>query len=180
MKKNLLATAIVIAGLSLAGCTDTHSTRPQISDTNLIATNHSAAENLLALSSTKLSKSQPVLVASFVDVDNLESSSTFGRITSEQVASKLSQSGYPVIEMKLRNNVFIKEQSGEFILSRELVNLSTEHDAQAVLAGTYAVGTNSVWVTSKLIRTTDGVILSSYDYVLPMGPDTKTLLRNKR
>jgi TolB-like protein len=180
MKKSLLTAVVLTAALGIAGCSETNTVRPQIADTDLIATNHNAAESLLNLSSANLSKSQPVLVASFVDVDNLDSSSTFGRITSEQIASKLSQSGYPVIELKLRNNVFIKEQSGEFILSRELVNLSTEHDAQAVLAGTYAVGTNSVWVTSKLIRTTDGVILSSYDYVLPMGPDTRALLRNSR
>ncbi len=175
MKKQIFLMAAFITFLGLSGCTTL-----KTQDSNLIAINHSAAENLLALTSSTLSKSQPVLVASFVDVDNLESSSTFGRMASEQIASKLSQSGYQVIEMKFRNSVFIKEQSGEFILSRQLLDLSSEYNAQAVLAGTYAIGAESVWVTSKLIRTIDGVILSSYDYVLPIGPDTKALLRNNR
>jgi len=158
----------------LVGCSQ-NAVKPAIADANLITVNHASAENLV--SSASLSKEKPVLITSFVDIDNLKQSSTFGRITSEQLGSKLSQLGYPVIEMKLRSSVFIKELSGEFILSRELKSLSTLHDAQAVLVGTYAVASESVYVTAKLIRTTDGVILSSHDYVLPMGKDTKALLK---
>ena len=118
--------------------------------------NYAAAENLIALSKVNkgvLSKSRPILITSFVNIDNLKASSTFGRITSEQVSSRFSQVGYSVVELKLRNSVFIKEESGEFILSRALKSLSTSHDAQAVLTGTYAEGKSVVYVTSKLINT---------------------------
>lgn len=171
---------VMLLLIGLAGCTDQNRIKPAIKDANLIAMNYAAADNLIASADGVLTKSKPLLITSFVNIDDLRASSTFGRITSEQVGSKFSQSGYPVIEMKLRSSVFIKEQSGEFILSRALKSLSTSHDAQAVLAGTYAVGSNVVYVTSKLIRTSDGVILSSYDYVLPIGPDTRTLLRARR
>ncbi|MCF6354977.1 MAG: hypothetical protein L3J26_07710 [Candidatus Polarisedimenticolaceae bacterium] len=182
MKKNthFIFGVVVLLLIGLAGCTDQNRVKPAIKDANLIAINYAAADNLIASAAGVLTTSQPLLITSFVNIDDLRASSTFGRITSEQIGSRFSQSGYPVIEMKLRSSVFIKEQSGEFILSRVLKSLSTSHDAQAVLAGTYAVGSNVVYVTSKLIRTSDGVILSSYDYTLPMGPDTAKLLRMGR
>lgn len=145
-------------------------------DGNIIKENYTAADSLIKQSGNTLLKDQPVLVASFVNIDNLNSSSTFGRITAEQIASRLSQQSIKVIEMKLRDNVFIKQKSGEFMLSRELKNISQEYEAQAVLCGTYAIGEYDVFVSSKLIRAVDGVILSSYDYTLPKGPNMSTLI----
>ena len=57
---------------------------------------------------------------------------------------------------------------GEFILSRNVKEISRSRGAQAVIAGTYALGADSVYVTVRLIRATDGKILSSYDYTLRM------------
>jgi len=45
-----------------------------------------------------------------------------------------------------------------------------------VIAGTYAVGRQSVFVNARLIRATDNLVLASYDYVLPLGPDAKALI----
>ncbi len=170
----------ILLFIGLTGCTDQNRIKPAIKDANLIAMNYIAAEHLISSASDVLIQSKPLLITSFVNIDNLNTSSTFGRITSEQVGSQFSQSGYRVIEMKLRKDVLIKGQSGEFILSRALKSLSTSYDAQAVLAGTYAVGANMVYVTSKLISPHDGVVLASYDYMLPMGPDTVKLLRIRR
>jgi TolB-like protein len=47
--------------------------------------------------------------------------------------------------------IYIKRQSGEFLLSRELQNISAEHDAQAVIVGTCAQGRKSLFVTAKVI-----------------------------
>jgi TolB-like protein len=163
----------IVTLLSLATACAHHD---QENDTDIIAANHNAAQMLIEGSKSPLSKSQPILVTSFVDIDELQSS-TMGRMAAEQVSSKFSQQGFSVVELKLRKELFIKENSGEFILSREIKNLSTEHDAQAVLAGTYAAGANSLFVTTKLIRISDGMILSSHDYMLPMGPDAQRLLK---
>ena len=178
MRKLHFTLPIAIIFLILTAC-QTTATKPTINDENLISKNHAAASKLIADSEGVLSKSHPILITSFANIDDLQSSSTFGRITGEQVGSKFSQSGYSVVEMKVRNSIFIKEQTGEFMLSRELKTLSTLHDATAVLVGTYAVGSTSVYVTAKLIDTQNNMVISSYDYVLPIGPDTKTLLKNK-
>lgn len=120
----------------------------------------------------------PILVASFVNIDNVQKSSTFGRVIAEQMASRLSQKGYKVIEMKMRSDsIFIQEQTGELMLSRELRQISHKHNAYAVLVGTYGASKYVVYLTAKLIRTKDNVILNAYDYSLPVGPDTRKMLK---
>lgn len=123
-----------------------------------------------------LHASQPVLAASFVDVDNMGSTSTFGRQVSEIMAGGLTRAGYPVLEVKLRNSLFIKENTGELMLSRELHHLSSAHDAQAVLVGTYARGGSYVYVNARIVRTRDSVILGSHNFRLPLNRDITEML----
>ncbi len=153
-----------------------------IKDKNLIHASYVAADTLLGtrIKPTLYSEKQPILVASFVNIDNVQYSSTFGRIIAEQIGSRLVQRGYKVIEMKMRGTIFVQEQTGELLLSRKVRELSVEHDAYAVIVGTYGASEKTVYVTAKLIRTQDNVILSSYDYSLPRGPDTKKMLQKKR
>jgi TolB-like protein len=143
-------------------------------------TNYKAADSLLNKIQPKLPKDSPILVASFVNIDDLDNSSTFGRVVSEQFASRFKQRNYTTIEMKLRTNVFIRADSGEFLLSRELAEISTKHRAQAVVVGTYAVASKKVYLTTRVINVSDGRVLSSYDYDIPITSDVfKMLLKGK-
>jgi len=63
-------------------------------------------------------RSGPVLVATFVDVDQLEQSTTLGRTITEQTITRLVQLGFPVVEVKLRSALFVKQNTGELLLSR--------------------------------------------------------------
>jgi len=104
------------------------------------------------------------LAATFVDINNLEMSSGLGRVIGEQLGSKFAQQGFTVIELKMRSNIFVKEGAGEFALSRSIKEISQSHNAAAVIAGTYAVARQSVFIQARLIRATDNLILASYDY----------------
>jgi TolB-like protein len=86
-----------------------------------------------------------------------------------------------VIEVKMRtNSLFVQEHTGELMLSRELRDISLQHDAFAVLVGTYAESKRRVYLTAKLVQANSSIILSSYDYELPIGPDVKSMLQNKQ
>jgi TolB-like protein len=158
-------------------------------DYNLVRASYKAADKLLdgiddieflQPREDGMDAKQPILVTSFVNIDNLQESSTFGRVVGEQIGSRIAQYGYKMIEMKMRTgSIFVQEQTGELILSRQLRQISFQHDAYAIVVGTYAVSKGSVYVTAKLVRAKDSVILSSYDYWLPVGPDTKQMLRKK-
>lgn len=117
-----------------------------------------------------LPESEPLLVASLVDVDDMGTSSTFGRLMAELLSARLTQKGYKIIEMKLRKkSVYIEEESGEFLLSRDVQEISRAQKAPVVLVGTYAEGFDAVYVNARLVRTDDGVVLSSAYCGIPMS-----------
>lgn len=172
---HLRVCALVLGVVTIAGCASKEY------DTGIdliISTNRAAANNLIRMAGSQISPSTNIIVASFADINDLGQSSTFGRVASQQLTSQLTAAGYSVVEMLLRNSVYINETQGAFLLSREVNDISAQHNAHLVLAGTYAVGENNVFVTAKLIRTSDSVIVASHDYALPYTRDMRSLLRD--
>ena len=160
----------------LASCQVKFTTKiEEIKDADIITVSHRAAANMIKQSEDRLDIGQ-LIVTSFANIDDLKNSSTFGRIIAQQVGSGFSSRGHPVIELLLRDTVYIGIKEGEFLLSRALKNLTVEHDAHAVIVGTYAVGANNVYVTTKLIRASDSVVIAAEDFALPLGPDVKKLV----
>ena len=152
-----------------------------VGDVDILKINYNALDSLIKKLAPDSIKEGPILVASFVSLDNLNESSTFGRVISEQVASRFKQKGYTTIEMKLRTTVFIKEGSGEFLLSRELSKIGNKHSAQAVIVGSYTAASDRVYLTIRVVNVEDSEILASYDYNIPMSRDVfKMLLKNKK
>jgi TolB-like protein len=185
MRKYLGVAVSTILSLSLSlsllsGCEGTlPMPKPEPVKADIMGSSHGAADALINAAADRLDLEKPVIAASFVNIDDLDKSSSFGRIISRQVGSRFTARGIKVIEMLLRHNVYIRQRGGEFLLSRELRNISSEHDAQAVIVGTYAVGRHKVLITARLIRSSDSVILASHDYTLPLDPDVAYLLRGK-
>ena len=182
----LAAALLLSAGLSGCGVyydlTESDPPQPvrvRTQDSDLVFESYQAADAMLAQVPWLRDKKQPLLTASFVNVNDLENSSGLGRMISEQVSSRFAQQGYTMVELKMRNAIFIKEKAGEFALSRSVKAVSQNHNAAAVIAGTYAIGRRSVYINARMIRAIDNVILASYDYSLPLGPDTKALLASQ-
>lgn len=173
------AALLVTLSLGIWGCAssgDDVPVRPIIQDANLVEKNYTAADALLTRAPWLKERREPLLAATFVDINNVETSSGLGRVIGEQLGSRFAQQGFTVVEIKMRSNIFVAEGTGELTLSRSVREISQSHNAAAVIAGTYAVARQSVYVTARLIRATDNLILASYDYVLPLGPDAKALL----
>lgn len=151
------------------------------SESNLISGNYAATDTLVTGGKVPASGG-PVLVATVVDIDHLERSSTLGRLISEHVASRLSQKGYIVTELKMREPVYVRTPEGELMLSREVREISAKHGAQAVAVGTYARDTSGgrnglVFVSLKLVRTGDNTIVGASDYALILAQGGYGLLR---
>lgn len=146
----------------------------------VITNNHQAAQSLIDVAGHQLDPAARMLAASFASVDNLSMSSSFGRIASQQLVSAFAAEGYQFVELLLRNNVYVDQNQGEFLLSRSLSDISAEHNADVVLVGTYAIAERNIYVTARLIRTRDNIILASHDYAVPYTPDMRRLLRPER
>ena len=128
------------------------------------------ADGLIKNLHAPLNEGETVIVASFADVDNLTQSSTVGRLLGDIVGSRLSQQGFTVVDIRTRqNSIFIQEQGGEFVLSRDVRALSKANNAACVVAGTFGRLGKSTVVSVRMIRASDNVILSSADGVLVRG-----------
>jgi len=135
------------------------------------AANYKAAEYLIKELPRNMRKQSSFLVTNFVNVDLLIESSTLGRMVSEQISSRLKQLGYTTIDIKFDIATFTKEKSGELSLNREISKISTKHNIPAVVVGTYAIATDRVYLTTRIINVADSTILASYDYNIPMTRD---------
>lgn len=169
-----------VALLMLTGCATANRT---VMRNTLINRAGSAADELArTLEKPIVPGAGSIIAASLVNVDDMQASSSFGRIVSEQIASALASAPYnfPVTEVKLRQSVFLKQQAGEFLLSREIVNVSKKHEAQAVLVGTYAVGHKSVFVSVRMVDPQTNMIVSSSDFTVPLDNNIRTLLGYRR
>ena len=124
---------------------------------------HKMAQEMRPLQTQK-----PILATSFVKLESLEKSSKFGRLISEQMASRLSQVGFTVLEIKPRNSLYIKGKRGEFALSQEIKKISRMRKAQAILVGTYSVINPFVYVTARIVHA-DGHVYASHDFDIPLN-----------
>ena len=176
VRQFLFSILLVVAARALTACQTNYLEEERVKDVDMIGVSHATAEKMISQSAGRLEPGN-LLVASFADINDLEKSSTFGRTVAQQIASVFSKKGYKIVEMRLRNTVYIATTEGEFLLSRELSKIGDEHDAEAVIVGTYAVGSKKVYVTAKLIRAKDSIVLAAEDFVLPLGPDLKKLVK---
>ncbi len=176
MKKIQSITLLIFFMLLIWGCTAPQPVPYIIHESSLLENNQAAGKTLVKKSEGKLDKNKPIITASFVNLDKLSSSSSLGRISSQQVASQFTDSGYHVVEMLLRKDVYIKQEQGEFLLSRELKDISLRHEAQAVLVGTYVTGEYYIYITAKMIDAVNSKIISSHAYKIPCTKDAKILV----
>lgn len=134
-----------------------------------------AAEAMLQ-ANPELPRYSPMIAATFVSIDNLSHSSTFGRISSELFASALSRGDIQVREVKMRDSLFIEESIGELILSREVQRLSQAHDARSILMGTYAQGQDTLYLSVRVVRSNDAMVLGSASLAVPLDNNLRAML----
>ena len=186
MRNTLLVALVGSVGLGIGGCaTESTNARKQPSYEQaaanpLIPTNYAAASALLGLMQGRLALDQPLIVATVVNIDALDSSSTLGRVISEQVSARFTLAGLHMVEMKFRNNVYMARDQGEMMLTRELRDIASSHHAQAVIVGTYAQSSEMVFVNLKVIQPETNIVLAAHDYVLPLDAMTSSMLKSRR
>jgi len=177
----LSATALaLLAGCGAPAVTRTSATYEEAAVSRFVATNRDAVGKLVAGIDVSTFGDTPVLVATMVNVNDLRRAAPLGRTLSEQYASSLVASGFNVKELKLRGDVFIREETGELLLSREIKDIARSHHASMVLVGTYSAAATFTFVSLKLVRTEDSRIIRGYDYALPNDADVNRMLQAPR
>lgn len=168
----LIAVATLILGLS--GCGNQWS-RSEVKDADLVGVSFSAVEDLMTNLKQPLPHGSLVVVNGLVNVDNLDQNLAFGRIVSDQLTSALHQYNYRVMDMDLPKELFTKNEAGILRLPETAKQALSDVHADALVYGTYAVGRNHVYVSLRVVELLGQNVISSTDYSVPMGPDTRAL-----
>lgn len=183
MNKTILAILpFMLLVLLVSGCSSLNGTRLEGllgGDVNLVKLGDKVADKLSTQSFPPLFPRQPekpVLVATLVNNNNLADTSNFGRTLQNHIATGLVARGYAVKEMKLRHDLLVQAQRGEFMLSRHLSDLVTKQRAQAVVIGTYSMSNRVMYLSVRLVSPENRTIRSSYEDKLYLDENTLRLL----
>jgi TolB-like protein len=174
--KNVVA---ILCTIFLSACA-TGPTYEAAQTSDFTQANYAAVDKLVAATAAPVVKNAPLLIATMVNIDSMSQSSRLGRLISEQIATRLTQLGYNVVEMKLRNDVYIREGTGELLLSRDVRDLSKNYNAQAVVVGNYAVAAGYVYLTLKAVTVTDNRVVGAVNYQLPLTENNRALLAQQK
>ncbi len=103
---------------------------------------------------------EKLIFTTVVNLDNLNHTTKFGRTLTESMATSLFQYGYGVVELRKSGAILIRDNAGELVLTRESKRLAKQHQAGAVVAGTYSVTPDSVIINIKLLDSVSQDVLS--------------------
>ena len=119
----------------------------------------------------------PTIVTSFVDLNELDKTSVFGRLMAEKLLDELNRKGFQVIEVRRAQDLFVKKSVGEMILTREISELASVTKARTVLAGTYVATSERVIINARLIDIKSPEILSTVSYEVELTEEIENLIR---
>lgn len=120
----------------------------------------------------------PIGVTTFVNIDDLYSTSTFGRMVAEQVMSELTMKGYDVVELRHSDALQFLNPGGEFALSRDIATVRRERELGGVVVGTYVVSPVRVYLNARLVDPSSSLVLSAGSVEMSKTGEIARMLRN--
>jgi TolB-like protein len=178
MRKFVLLLPLLLAACS-SEVTKEETNYATVASNQFVAANYKAADTLLTQLSGRLLAEKPLIMATVVNIDSLDQTSTLGRLISEQISTRLSQGGLKMVEMKLRNNVYLKRNQGELMLTREIGEVAQTHNAQAVVVGSYAETSDMVFINIKVVQPHNNFVIAGHDYVLAKEGIVRSMLMQR-
>jgi FlgO protein len=163
-------------GLAIIGCAN-DSSLPATSSVTLGASPSSRGElgtltyravDLMLAGASDVTPTTPLIVGSISDAQNLDRSSPLGNIVSDMIRTRLVQDGHTAQEIRLRSAIGFNRGEGEFLLSRNRRALMAPPSAAGIVTGTYAVGSDTIYVSLKLVSAADARIIAGADFVVPL------------
>ncbi len=119
----------------------------------------------------------PIGVTTFVNLDDLYTTSSFGRMLSEQVMSELTMRGYDVIELRHTDALQFISTAGEFALSRENGFVRRERELGGVVVGTYVASPERVYLNARLLDPSTSKILTAGSVEMPKTEEIAKMLK---
>lgn len=119
----------------------------------------------------------PIGVTTLVNLDDLYSTSSFGRMYAEQLMSELTIRGFDVVELRHADALQFLASSGEFALSRDVGFVRRERELGGVVVGTYVISPVRVYVNARLLDPTSSRVLSAGSVEMDKTSEIAKMLR---
>ncbi len=115
----------------------------------------------LFLNSFKFDRRKKIAITSFVNLDKLKNTSTFGRAISESLINELHIRNFSLIDLRTQKNISINN-NGQFYISRQLERLKKKKDKIYMLVGTYSrFDYDSLVLNARLIDSYTSEVIST-------------------
>ena len=182
MIKNILKSNIILSFiiLMLVGCTSKNeviskesakvqTTKQHLevaADMQKNVTSQDTLESTIAslaaqmLENKKFDSNKPVLITSFVRLDEFKQTTEFGRVVSESLINELSNKGFEIIEFRGQMAVSVNDE-GEYFISRKPHELKNKIPNTYVVVGTYSRLSGKIMLNARVIDNITGKIITS-------------------
>jgi len=134
------------------------------------------ADQLLSVESLNSLTDSIALPTSFVNQDNFQQSSSFGRYIAEQMFYEMNQRGLAVREYRTGTEIVSRPGEGDFFLTRSAGNVVMNSRRAVALVGTYYSDRYNVYVNARLINGVTGMVLRTANVVFPQTRVTREML----
>ena len=182
MIKNILKSGLLLSAilLSISGCASNNdviskendkvqTTKQHLAvaaDMQRNVTTQNTLESTIAslaaqmLENKKLDTNKPVLITSFVRLDEFKKTTEFGRIVSESMINELSNRGFDITEFRGQMAISINDE-GEYFISRKPHELKSKIPNTYVVVGTYSRQAGKIMLNARVIDNITGKIITS-------------------
>lgn len=103
---------------------------------------------------------KPILITSFVRLDNLKKTSEFGRIVAESLIDELSNKNFNIIEFRGQMALSVNER-GEYFITRNVHKMKKNTPNTYIVVGTYSRQWKKIILNARIIDNITGKIISS-------------------
>jgi TolB-like protein len=108
----------------------------------------------------KMDTNKPILITSFVRLDEFKKTTEFGRIVSESMINELSNRGFDITEFRGQMAISINDE-GEYFISRKPHELKSKIPNTYVVVGTYSRQMGKIMLNARVIDNITGKIITS-------------------
>ena len=108
----------------------------------------------------KMDTNKPILITSFVRLDEFKQTSECGRIVSESLINELSNRGFDITEFRGQMAISINDE-GEYFISRKPHELKSKIPNTYVVVGTYSRQMGKIMLNARVIDNITGKIITS-------------------
>ena len=118
----------------------------------------------------------PVIVTTFVNLNNFKETSDLGRLLKENLIHELQVRGWKVVDINYMPKIKVNK-NGEFVLTRDMRKLAKKYKVSSILVGTYAIVDNALIVNARVINAKNGIVISTGQFEIPLS-FVDSLLKN--